>query len=303
MNRGHVRKLRISRIIESDTFLGYLTLVPIILWVMGVLGYPLYYATSLSLRDQTLIGTASSFVGFQTYQKVLTNETFWIALRNTAVWTFGNTIVQGIFALTTALILNELTGWFRWLRSLFIIPWIVPTAVAALMWGWIVNPSYGVLPYFFTETFPLFDRIPALLGEPQWVMLTTIIINAWRWFPFGSIIILARLQDLSEETIEAAKLDGAGGLQLFLYIIWPHLQSVMSIFFLLGSLWAFNSFDTLWLLTGGGPGNKTTTLPILIYRFAFNNYQMSQAAAVSILMLLLLGFFTFLFFKFMYRPD
>lgn len=293
---------RIDWYFEKDAVLGYIALTPVVIWVAAIFLYPFGYAITLSFRNQTLIGTPSEWVGFATYAKILSDNHFWIALRNTIVWALGNVIGQGILALTAGLLLHGLAGKFQWMRTLFIIPWVTPTAVAAIMWSWIINPSYGVIASGLKQI-GLIKQLPAFLGLPQWAMIISIVISSWRWFPFGAIIILARLEALPTELTDAAKVDGANGLQIFRYITWPFLMPIMSIQFLLGTLWSFNSFDFPWLLTQGGPGQATTTLPILIYRSAFNTFKMSQASVLSVIMFILLGVFAILFFKFMYTRE
>lgn len=293
---------RIDYYLQKDVVIGYLALTPVVVWVVAIFVYPFIYAIGLSFRNQTLIGTPSEWVGFSTYAKILANDHFWVALRNTVVWALGNVIGQGILAIIGGLLLHQLAGKFRSLRSLFIIPWVTPAAVAAIMWAWIINPSYGVVASVLQQI-GFIKQLPSFLGLPQWALLTTIIISSWRWWPFGALIVLARLEALPQEHIEAAKVDGANGLQIFRHITWPFLLPVMSIQFLLGILWSFNSFDLPWLLTQGGPGESTTTLPILIYRSAFNSFRMSQAAGLSVIMFILLGVFAIIFFKFIYVRE
>ena len=302
VNTLQIFRKRIGWYLEKDTVLGYIALAPALLWVVAIFIYPFCYAIGLSFRNQALIGTPSEWVGLSTYVKVLTDDGFWVALRNSVVWALGNVLGQGILALSAGFLLHALAGRFQWLRTLFIVPWITPTAVAALMWGWIINPSYGVVASTLQEI-GLITQLPAFLGLPRWAMLVCIIISSWRWFPFGALLVLARLEALPSEQVEAARIDGANGLQVFRYITWPFLMPVMSIQFLLGVLWSFNSFDLPWLLTQGGPGLATTTLPILIYRSAFNSFRMSQAAALSVIMFVLLGVFAAIFFKFMYVRE
>jgi len=293
---------RIDYYLQKDAVLGYLALTPVVIWVVAIFVYPFIYAVGLSFRNQGLIGTPSEWVGFTTFAKILANEKFWNALRNTVVWALGNVIGQGILALIGGLLLHQLAGVLRSLRSLFIIPWVTPAAVAAIMWMWIINPSYGVIASELQQI-GLVEQMPAFLGLPQWAMLISIIISSWRWWPFGALIVLARLEALPMEHIEAARVDGANGLQIFRHITWPFLMPVMSIQFLLGILWSFNSFDLPWLLTQGGPGQATTTLPILIYRSAFNSFRMSQAAGISVIMFILLAVFAVFFFKFIYVRE
>ena len=293
---------RIDLYFEKDTVLGYIALAPVVIWVVAIFIYPFGYAISLSFRNQTLIGTASKWVGFATYAKVLANDQFWTALLNTIVWALGNVLGQGILALTAGLLLHGLAGRFQFLRSLFIIPWVTPAAVTAIMWSWVINPTYGIVASVLQQI-GIVKQLPAFLGIPQWAMAICIVISSWRWFPFGALIILARLEALPLEQIEAAKVDGANGIQVFRFITWPFLMPVLSIQFLLGTLWSFNSFDLPWLLTQGGPGQSTTTLPILIYRSAFNTFRMSQASALSVIMFVLLGVFAVIFFKFMYIRE
>jgi multiple sugar transport system permease protein len=254
--------------------------------------YPLGYTMSLAFQSQRLLGTSSVFVGFKTFQEVLSNPVFRTGLRNSLVWTLGNALLQGMGGMTVALLLNQKFLGKGVLRIWVIVPWIIPTVVMAIMWKWMLSSTFGVIGWLLTKTG--FSAPPVFLGSPVNALPTLIFVNAWRWIPFMAVVILAALQTIPLELYEAADVDGTGAVGKFLYITLPSIQGTMSTMLLIGTLFSFNMFDVVWLMTEGGPLNTTTTLPVLIYKTAFKLFRVSQAAAISVIVFLLLAVFVIL---------
>jgi multiple sugar transport system permease protein len=151
---------------------------------------------------------------------------------------------------------------------------------------------------FFITTLGISDAPIDFLGSPKWALPTLIMINAWRWFPFLALLILAGLQSIPGEVYEAAEVDGASATQRFFRITMPMLQPVMYVVGLIGTLWAFQIFDVIWLLTQGGPSGTSQTLPVLIYDRAFNGFAMGEASAISVLLCVFLLIFSVLYIRF-----
>lgn len=276
---------------------GYLLVGPLVLWLVLTIAIPLVYSIYVSFTDAGIIGTEAPFIGLENYATVLGDAEFRSAFGLSLIWAVGGAVVQTILAFATALALNQAFRGRRFARTWIILSWIIPTIVIAILWRWMLNVTYGVVNFLVTSV-GLTDGPIDFLGSPKWALPTVIMINAWRWFPFLALLILAGLQSIPGELYEAAKVDGASPVQRFFHITMPQLQPVMYVVGLIGTLWAFNIFDVIWLLTQGGPSGSTQTLPVLIYDRAFNGFAMGEASAISVLLCVFLLIFSVIYIKF-----
>ncbi len=276
---------------------GYLFVAPLLIWLAATILYPLISAILLSLQDIKIIGTTGNFVGLSNYVRILSSDSFWQALGRSLVWVIGNAVAQTIAAFAAALILNQRFRGQGLARIWIILSWIVPTVVVVIIWRWLLSSS-GVVNYILVGL-NIVDEPIGFFSTRNAATVSVILINAWRWFPFMTVTLLAALQSIPRELYEAAQVDGAAAIQRFFRITLPLLQPVLFVLGLVGTLLSFNVFDVIWLLTGGGPSSATTTLPVFIYDTAFTKYRLSQAAAVSVVSGFLLLLFALLFIRFM----
>jgi multiple sugar transport system permease protein len=283
--------------ISRRTWTGYLYVAPLMLWLAFTILYPLISAVFLSVQDIKIIGTPGKFVGLANYTRLLTNDAFWESLLRSAGWVVGNAAVQTLAAFAAALVLNQRFRGRGAARIWIIMSWIVPAVVVVIIWRWLLSSS-GVVNYLLT-TLGITPEPIGFFSTPQAAQTSVILINAWRWFPFMTVTLLAGMQSIPREIYEAAAVDGATAVQRFWSITFPLLGPVLFVLGLVGTLMSFNVFDVIWLLTGGGPSDATTTLPVLIYVTAFTKYRLSQAAAISVVSGLLLLVFALLFIRFM----
>jgi multiple sugar transport system permease protein len=288
---------RQRRGISRRTWTGYLYVAPLMLWLAFTILYPLISAVFLSVQDIKIIGTPGKFVGLANYTRLLTNDAFWESLLRSAGWVVGNAAVQTLAAFAAALVLNQRFRGRGAARIWIILSWIVPAVVVVIIWRWLLSSS-GVVNYLLTTLGIVAEPI-GFFSTPQAAQASVILINSWRWFPFMTVTLLAGMQSIPRELYEAAAVDGATAVQRFWSITFPLLGSVLFVLGLVGTLMSFNVFDVIWLVTGGGPSDATTTLPVLIYITAFTKYRLSQAAAISVVSGLLLLVFALLFIRFM----
>lgn len=268
--------------------LGYLLALPMILWSSLVLIYPLVSTARLSFLDQRIIGTDAPFVGLALYKKVLASSEVHAALGRSLAWTFGNVIVNNTTAMVVALLLFQRFRGHSLLESLILIPWVIPNVVAAVMWRYMLHPTLGVVDYLILSL-GLVDEPLMFLADKSQALPTLIGVNVWTFFGLRALTILAALVGIPEELFDAAKVDGANAVQRFVHIIWPAVLPVLAIVVMLGGFATFNKVALIWLFTRGGPGEATTTLPILIYQKAYLTWRSSEAAVLSVLMALLLA--------------
>jgi multiple sugar transport system permease protein len=276
---------------------GYLLVGPLVLWLVITIAIPLIYAVYVGFTDAGIIGTEADFIGLENYATVLGDAEFRAAFGRSLIWAVGGAVVQTVLAFATALALNQAFRGRRFARTWIILSWIIPTIVIAILWRWMLNASYGIVNFFVT-TVGISETPIDFLGSPKWALPTVIMINAWRWFPFLALLILAGLQSIPGELYEAARVDGANATQRFFNITMPQLQPVLYVVGLIGTLWAFNIFDVIWLLTQGGPSGATQTLPVMIYDRAFNGFAMGEASAISVLLCAFLLVFSVLYIMF-----
>jgi multiple sugar transport system permease protein len=269
---------------------AFLLVAPALLFLAGVLVVPLLVAVDLSLQNVGIVGQPGSYIGLDNYSVVLTDAKTWASLWRSLVWVVGNAVVQTLVALVVALALFEKFRGVSALRSWIIITWVVPTVVVVIIWRWLFSNSGGMINPILLQL-GLIDRPMGFFSSRESAMTTLVFINSWRWFPFVTLMLLAALTRIPGELYEAGRLDGASGWNRFRHITWPLLQPTLMVLGVVGTLMSFNVFDVIWLMTAGGPSGGTTTLPVLIYETAFKGYRLSQAAALSVLVsLLLMGF-------------
>ena len=260
---------------------------PVLLWLGATLLFPLASSAALSLENVRIIGSAGRFVGLANYLSILSSAAFWLALGRSAVWVAGNAVAQTVMAMASALILEQTFPGVRVARTWIVLTWIVPTIVIVIVWRWLLSTSGGMINPVLIDLGVIRQPV-GFFSSSASAMTTLILINSWRWFPFIAVMLLAGLQRIPGELYEAAAIDGASRFARFRRITLPLLQPTLFVLLVIGTLLSFNVFDIVWLLTGGGPADATTTLPILIYRTAFKGYRLSEAAAMSVVATLLL---------------
>ncbi len=302
-SKRSVQKLRFPRIRwSSEAILGILFVAPMVLWLAGTILYPLFSAIQTSFLNIAMIGTGGKFVGLDNYAFVLSAPEFWSALGRSLLWVISNAIVQTATAFCTALILKQRFRGVRFVRIWIILSWIVPTVVVVIIFRWILGTAGGIVNYLLVSL-GIISAPYGFFASGGSAFFYLTLINSWRWFPLMTVILLAGMQSIPEDLYEAAKVDGASAIQRFSNITLPGLQSVLFALGLVGTLWSINVFDIIWLMTGGGPGTTTQTLPVLVYFTAFKAYRLSRASAESVIFGILLLIIVLLYIRFLSPPS
>jgi multiple sugar transport system permease protein len=290
---------RSRRLRPSEKALGYGLIAPIVVVMMLVIAYPVISAVVTSLQDQRTIGSSDTFVGLANYVTVLTDHSFWAAMGRSGIWLVVNMLVQTILAFAAALLMQGTGLWARTARTWMVLPWVVPTVAVAVIWQWMLSSNYGVV-------YRTFEAIGVSLGtpfgNPKTALIAICLVNSWHWFPLSAVVVYGALATVPHEVLEAAKVDGANAWQTFRAVTLPLLQPVLFALGLVGSLWSLNILDTIYLITEGGPGEATTTLPVYVYTHAFKAFRASEAAAASVLTIVVLAITAALFVRFA-RPK
>ena len=236
------------------------------------------------------INPKPKFVGFDTYRAVFADDAFWQIVRNSIVWTLGVVVLQNIGGFLIALLLDQKLPGQGLLRSLILLPWVLPGVVAAILWRFMYDPQLGLINSFMIRL-GIGEHGTAFLAEPSTAMAAVIVAAFWKGFPFTSVVYSAALQNVDAEQIEAARIDGAGPIRRLFDVVLPALYPVIAVNVLLTTILTFNYFDMIYVLTRGGPLNATAIFPTRIFEVGFGQFRFGEAAVYgSISVLVLLAF-------------
>jgi multiple sugar transport system permease protein len=289
-------RLRLRHLLGQDWATAYVFVLPTLLLMGGLIGYPFLRAVYMSFTN-TISLEIGPFVGLRNYQNVWSDPGFHAAVKNTFVFTFWSIVVKFIGGLTVSILLHRLTRFSNILTAAILLPWIVPSVVAAIAWKGLLDPVYGGVNQFLLQL-GLIEKGFAWFGSLETAMMSLIMVNVWGGIPFFTINILAGLKAIDKEYYEAATIDGASAWRCFLHITLPGLRYVVIVAVLLSTIWTFNSFDMVYLLTNGGPLNATRVYSIFAYEY-FGAARFGAAVAVAITMAPVLMIFIFLLGKYM----
>jgi multiple sugar transport system permease protein len=240
----------------------------------------------------------SNFIGLKGYKQVFTDNRIWTALWNTSFFTVLSVFFELVLGLGLALVLNKTIFGQGMIRTASLIPWAIPTAVAALMWSYLFNGSSGIVAHFF-EAIGLVDKSQNLLLTGPGAMASTILADVWKTTPYMALLLLAGLQNISHSLYEAASIDGASKVQSFFKVTLPLLKPSILVALLFRTLDAFRVFDLIFVLTGGGPGGETETMSIYAYKVMFGQTNFGYGSIIVMIMFLCVAFIAILFVKFL----
>jgi multiple sugar transport system permease protein len=265
-----------------DFVLGYSLLTPLILVLFLLLAYPIGMALWITLQDKT-IGMQGRFVGLANYRELLFEDPFfWQVVRNGFLFTTGSVALKLLVGMVMALVLNQPILFRGLFRGLLLMPWVAPTVVTALSWRWMLDLT-GVFNYLLRSIGLMQGSVP-WLAQYGTAMFALILVNTWRGFPFFGITLLAGMQAIPQELYEAAEVDGASIWQRFWHITVPSLRTVILVVTILSTIWTFNDFSIVWLLTGGGPGHATDIFATYTYKLGFVTSRLGYGQTVSVLL-------------------
>ena len=278
------RKVGLGRWLGPDYRLGYLFVTPIAASVLALVAYPFCYAIYLSMTHK-LVGMPPIFVGLENYVRLAEDGFFHRAVYNSFLFTFASVFFKLLLGVVMALVLTSQIRWRPFWTGVLLIPWVAPTVVSALNFLWIYDGSLGVLNYLLVRVFGILPQGVGWLSEAGTAMASVIFVNVWRGFPFFGISFLAGMKAIPGELYEAAAVDGANPVQRFMHVTLPGLKNILIIVVLLSTIWTFNDFGIVYILTKGGPGGTTMVMPVLAYETAFGAQRLGEAIAVALYLL------------------
>lgn len=266
---------------QQERLLGYALVVPAFFFIVGLIAYPALWAVYLSFTDK-VVGQLEHFVGIKNYIWVLNWPDFGRMILNTLVLVACAVAIKAFVGMTMALALNEEFLARSLVRGLLFLPWTVPSFVAGLIWRWLYDDLNGLFNIALQSLHIINAPIP-WLGDAHTAMPAVISVVVWKGFPFFGIAYLAGLQAIPAEQYEAAEVDGASTWQRFWYITLPGLRHVMIVTIMLSLIWTSNTFDLVYLMTGGGPSNATEIFTVLTYQLGIQNGRIGEAATVPMM--------------------
>lgn len=278
----------------AESRLGLILILPSLLLIGALTIYPLLSVVWLSLTSKSALSPVAEFIGLRNFATLMGDREFWRAFATGVVWTVGSVGLQLVSGVGVARLLHREFRGRALARGLILFPYLVPTIVGALTWIWLFDSMYGIVNHVLMTLGVVREPVLWFSSGPM-AMLSVILLNTWKFFPFVVICVLAKLQTIPAELYEAARIDGAGAWREFWLITLPQLRSVILLIVLLRAFWTYNNFDVIYLTTGGGPYGATQNLPILTYLRAFQGLQMGLASAMAVMGFLSLLVFAWVF--------
>lgn len=262
-----------------------LFILPAGLIIGAVTVYPILYVLWLSMHERLLIGDVSRFVGLENFVRLWGDARFWNALGNTLYFTAVSVAIEIVLGLAIAVLLHRAFKGKGLMRAIILIPWAIPTVVAAKMWEWMYNGDFGVLNY-------LLGTHINWLGSPAWALNAAIFLDVWKTTPFVALLLMAGLHTIPKELYQAAKVDGASPWVTFMRVTLPMLRPLLLVVLIFRTIDAFRVFDTIYVLTGGGPGNTTETVSIYAYKVLFQTLQFGYGSTLAVMVFFIVGLIT-----------
>lgn len=278
-------------------------LIPMIVIMAGVIGWPLVRTVIFSFTDAQLLDIQpAQSVGFDNFVKAFSSKGFLNSLRVSGIFALFVVTSEVLLGTSVALLLNEPLRGVKFVRALLILPWAVPTIVNAMMWRLIYNPEYGALNSLLYQ-WGFIEKYVSWLGNASTALGAIIVADVWKNFSLVAMTVLASLQSLPEQQIEAAKIDGANAWQCLFTITLPHILPAIEVATVMRIIEAIKVFDIIQVMTKGGPANRTRSGSIFIYQEAFTNSRIGSGSAYAIIMVALISVLIVVYLRIVSRKE
>jgi ABC-type sugar transport system permease subunit len=269
---------------DREDVLGAALLAPALAYVILLVGVPFALAIILSFSTASAGSLTFGWAGFSNYAAILADPIFRRSLGNTAIVTIGSQLLVVVLATAAAQVFRAAFHGKRTARFVLLLPWAVPVSLAAIAWTWIFDSTFSVINWTLKVS-GLMHGWLYWLGKPGLALVAIIIVQAWRIFPFATIIVLAGLASLPQDVMEAAIVDGAGFWRRLFYVELPLLLPVVAVAVLFGVVYTATDLGVVYILTGGGPANTTQVLPTLAFQRGIQGSDLGQGAAIAVFLL------------------
>lgn len=255
-------------------------LLPALLPVALMTLYPVAYAIWTSLHSVLLLFPDTPFVGLDNYARVVTSGYFLDSLYNSLIFTVVAAPLVVVIGVLTALFLQRKFFGSQIVRSIILLPWVLPGAISAVLWIWVFHPSFGVLNGALRASGLIDGSIP-FLTSPKLALLSIVVAHVWTQIPFAVVLVMAALSTINSETLEAAAIDCRSAVGRFRHVVLPEIRAMIVVLLIYNALIAFTSYDLVYAMTGGGPGTATTLLSFQIWKESFSMYDFGTGSAVA----------------------
>lgn len=280
--------------------LAYLLIIPAGLWLLFFIGLPIIDTFRTSFYKTSYKG--ERFVGLANYVNLIDDKIFHLVLKNSIIWTAAAVAMNVILGLLIALLLSRSTTFSEIVRATLILAWATPLVVAGIVWKWMYNAEYGQLNSLLFSL-GLIDEPVQWLTNARSAFIGALISRFWTAFPFTTFAFLSGLQSIPLDLYEAAIVDGATGWQRFWRITLPLLRPVTLAVLLISVIWSFNSFAFIYVITGGGPANKTQIMVTEIFRRAFGYFNFGSASTLAVVAFFFLLAVSIIQWRLFYREE
>jgi multiple sugar transport system permease protein len=295
------RPTLLQRAWNPESRLAYALLAPALLFLGIFMFFPILNVFQMSLFQTNKIGRLEQFVWFRNYVDQIRNPEFWEVVLRSGLWTFVGVAVKTILGMIIALLLNVQYRGRKVIRMLFILPWASSVPISAMLWTWVLNHEFGLLNH--TLRVIGIASPPIWLGRPISSFISTMWVDIWIGVPFMALVFLAGMQSISEDLYESGYIDGVNGWQKFAYITLPGIKHLVIIATLLSALWTFNDFNTIYIMTRGGPAGATDILITGVYKSAFEWLKWSQASVMAVVTFIILTVVAVLYARMYFKGE
>ena len=290
---------RVNRV--QERLLGYALIAPVAILILLLIAYPFFNAIWLSLTEK-MVGYPAHFVGLKNYVALWESARFRIVAWNSVVYTVGSIGAKVVIGLAMAAALQKAAHGNQLLRGFLLLPWVIPTVVIALTWRWLLDLYRGLFNVGLHDVGIIGGGIH-WLGNPDLAMLSVIMANVWRGFPFFGVSFLAAMQTVPQDLYDAASVDGASAWQQFWRISLPSIKGVVAIVTLLSTIWTLNDFNIVYIMTRGGPGAATHIFATYSYELGIQSQRWGMAMAASMYSLPVIALLIIFVVRYLHREE
>lgn len=270
-----------------NRIMPYLYSTPFFVLIFIFMLCPFVLNIGISFTNYSMTGRELQFTGLKNYSDILSNPSTWGAMKLTVLFIVGCVCLTMLLGLFYAIVMTFKIKGSIIIKAFILMPWIIPESVTAYVWKWLFSSDTGMIYYILLKT-GLIQEGTSFFFNGTLAMVMVILANVWRTAPFVAVMTYAKLSAVPDSYIEAAKMDGGNALEVFRYIKIPWIAPILNRCAMLLFVWSFNSFSIIYILTNGGPAGATTTLPYLIRQAGFQNFNFAQAAALSVIALVII---------------
>jgi ABC-type sugar transport system permease subunit len=294
---GKLRRFSLKRIGNSELASAWLLMLPSLIIIFGLIGYPIIKAIWMSFFQMKLTrANLNSFIFLDNYKIILSDKYFWASIKRTFFFMVVSLFFEFSIGIAVAQLLNTKFFGKGFLTTIVIIPWAIPITVNAIMWRWIFNPSYGAWNALLLQLH-LIDSYRSWLSTPTSAMTVLIACYVWKVFPLVAILTLAAMQTIPDALYEAAIVDGASKWHCFWKITLPLIMPSLMVTLILKTVDAFKVFDLIYIMTSGGPMDSTKTIAFFSYLETFKYMDFGKGAAIAVIMTIIIGIFAVFYYK------